>query len=243
MMFKRTKRGIMVGGIEYSADITAIFLLLIAFQIFSPGTAKLISSTPLAELVTLLLSVGLVLSLLLHEAGHAYTAISLGIPMKGIKIFMLGGMAMMEKRSRSPHQEFLIAIAGPLVSLVLWLLMILPVKFGSDAVWAKLLYNLGFYNLVIAVFNMVPAFPTDGGRVLRSIIWAITKKPYFSTKLAVRISAVIASLYVILCAVGNGINFGLIMPIMLAVFIVVAGRMELNLLKKELLDGQTEREA
>jgi len=107
----------------------------------------------------------------LHELGHALVARAVGIPIRGITLFLFGGVAEMEDEPPSACSEFLMAITGPAVSAVLaaifWLLSGLV---EAPAVVFPLRYLAGI-NLVVLIFNLVPAFPLDGGRVLRSILW------------------------------------------------------------------------
>lgn len=228
------KKGIMFGGINYTAGPTVLFLLWLAFSAFTGISSKLVGHTWIASAVAIGLGLGLIFSLLLHEAGHAYTSRYLGLPVNEIELFALGGMAKMTRRPDSAHQEFLIAIAGPIVSLLLWLGLCAPLKLGVDATWAKLIANLGFVNLLIAIFNMVPAFPLDGGRVFRSIMWALLRKPIKATTIAVRVSEVIVVAYVIWNLYEIKIaGFGIIWTLLLAAFIIFAGEMELKALKDE----------
>jgi Zn-dependent protease/CBS domain-containing protein len=116
--------------------------------------------------------------LLLHELGHALVAQRSGIPVRGITLFLFGGVAEIEGEMPSAGKEFWMAIAGPLVSLVLAGLCAALWLLGEAADWRRelvlLLFVLAWINFVVLVFNMVPAFPLDGGRVLRSILWAAT---------------------------------------------------------------------
>ncbi len=109
--------------------------------------------------------------IVLHELGHALVARAVGIPIRGITLFLFGGVAEMEDEPPSASSEFLMAIAGPAVSAVLaaifWLLSGLV---EAPAVVFPLRYLAGI-NLAVLIFNLVPAFPLDGGRVLRSILW------------------------------------------------------------------------
>lgn len=114
-------------------------------------------------------------SLLLHELAHSVVARRFGLPISGITLFLFGGVAEMESEPRSPQVEFLVAIAGPVMSLALsmgflflsWVASLL----GGLVVFAKVLSYLAAINLVLAVFNLVPAFPLDGGRVFRAYLW------------------------------------------------------------------------
>ena len=115
---------------------------------------------------------------LLHELGHAVVARSRGMPINGITLFLFGGVAEIGEEPPSAGTEFLMAIAGPLVSLFLGLLFALLAVVGLQGDWSHpvvlVLAYLGFVNGLVLVFNLLPAFPLDGGRVLRSILWGIS---------------------------------------------------------------------
>lgn len=232
-MFKRGPNGgIKIGKFEYSADWSALVLLYIVCQAFWSYAGTILEGSPiLAGVAAISLGIGLIASLLLHEAGHSYTSVALGVPISGIKLWALGGMAMMTARPKRAHQEFLIAIAGPLVSMGLWLVLTAPEYFGAEGTWAILLGKLGFYNLALAVFNMVPAFPMDGGRVFRAFLWKFL--PVIkATTVAVRISELIAISYVVFAVIVLGWA-GIFWPAILAGFLFLAGESELRALKKE----------
>jgi len=122
-------------------------------------------------LVTSLLFFG---SVLAHELGHSFVAIRNRIPVKGITLFIFGGVAQISKEPGSPGEEFRIAIAGPIVSLLLagafgvvWLFdQSIPILAAPSMYLLRI-------NFMLAAFNMIPGFPLDGGRVLRAIIWRI----------------------------------------------------------------------
>lgn len=117
-------------------------------------------------------SLGLFLSIVLHELCHSLVARIYGLSIKGITLFIFGGVAEMESESPDPRTEFLMAGAGPMCSFLLaWLfsqISHIPAPLTVSAVFAY----LAFMNCALAVFNLVPAFPLDGGRVLRSMLWA-----------------------------------------------------------------------
>jgi Zn-dependent protease/CBS domain-containing protein len=115
-------------------------------------------------------------SILLHELGHSLVAMARGIPVRSITLFIFGGVAELEKDSESARDEFWIAIAGPLVSLGLAAAFFVLGGLLTD-LWEPLAVTLGWLaviNLALAVFNMVPGFPLDGGRVFRAIVWGVT---------------------------------------------------------------------
>ncbi len=115
----------------------------------------------------------LFVSVLLHELSHSLVAIKYGLAVKEINLFVFGGIAMIEDEPPSPKAEFLIAIAGPICSFILSLFFFLIAYFyPSDDLFNGLINYLMYANFAIAVFNLVPAFPLDGGRILRAFIWS-----------------------------------------------------------------------
>jgi Zn-dependent protease len=115
------------------------------------------------------------ISVLAHELGHSILALRNQIPVKGITLFIFGGVAQIAQEPRSPGAEFRIAIAGPLVSLALAGIFGLTFLLDQGVAFlaAPSVYLMRI-NFILAVFNMIPGFPLDGGRVLRSIIWRFT---------------------------------------------------------------------
>ncbi len=115
------------------------------------------------------------LSLLLHELSHSYVAMKFGTRIHSITLHLFGGLAMMEDIPRSPEKEWRIAIAGPLMSFFLggvFLLTFWGIKPLSFVIYPVkiLVFMLGFWNVVLGTFNLLPAFPMDGGRVLRAFL-------------------------------------------------------------------------
>ncbi len=115
-------------------------------------------------------------SVLLHELGHSLVAKAQGIKVNSITLFLFGGVASIDRESKTPGQAFQVAIAGPLVSLGLFALlfglsMILP---GHRDPLNVLASNLAMINLVLALFNLLPGLPLDGGQILKSLVWKIT---------------------------------------------------------------------
>ncbi|MBK8012675.1 MAG: M50 family metallopeptidase [Deltaproteobacteria bacterium] len=154
-------------------------------------------------------------SVLLHELGHSLVAQRFGLRIGGIDLHLLGGVALMKDMPKNPAQEIAIAVAGPIVSLVLGLVLLIPSHFfGADFAFARpQLADLVGYaaaaNLVMAVFNMIPAFPMDGGRVLRA---ALTTKFGLldATRKAGRVSRVFAGIFILSGLFGGGMTLALI---------------------------------
>ena len=133
-------------------------------------------------------------SLLLHELAHSLVAKSQGIPVREITLFALGGVSQIERGSTTAKTEFWIAFVGPLTSASLGLIcraLSRTAALQSEPL-GEVLGWLGYINLVLAIFNMVPGYPLDGGRVLRAAIWWGTGSIYRATRWAARIGQVVA---------------------------------------------------
>ncbi len=138
-------------------------------------------------------------SVLLHELSHAFVAQHYQMKVPSITLFVLGGVSNIEGEMRTAGQEFRIAIAGPLMSVVLGLLMgvlwwVLPADGPSSAVTfiSGTMMYLGGTNIMLGIFNLIPGYPLDGGRVLRAIFWASSGDLTKSTRIATRSGAVLA---------------------------------------------------
>ncbi len=141
----------------------------------------------MAAIITLLFFV----SLLAHELAHSIVATARGIPVHGITFFLFGGMAQTSMDSRSPGEEFVIAIAGPLCSFLLAAIFFGVWMTGATSGWPAVVTGAAAYmavlNLVLAVFNLLPGYPMDGGRVLRAAIWKATGSITRATRWASRV--------------------------------------------------------
>ncbi|MGD1877486.1 MAG: M50 family metallopeptidase [Kiloniellaceae bacterium] len=156
--------------------------------------------------------VGLAFSLIFHELSHSVVARHYGLPIKGITLFIFGGVAEMTEEPKEARTEFLMAIAGPIASfflaVVFYLLGSLGAAQGLPVPLTGVLTYLGFINLLLGGFNLIPAFPLDGGRALRAALW------YWrgDLKSATRIAS------------GAGNGFGLLL-MALGVFSLVSGNL------------------
>jgi len=147
-------------------------------------------------------ALGLFVSIILHEFSHAIVARRYGIPIKGITLFVFGGVAEMEDEPPSARSELLMAIAGPIMSLFLAVLFqgiatALPGAAGEAPLKALFVY-LALINAVLAIFNLIPAFPLDGGRVLRAAIWWWTGDLDRATRIGAGTGRVLGSVLVAL---------------------------------------------
>ncbi|KQB96465.1 peptidase M50 [Loktanella sp. 1ANDIMAR09] len=178
-MFTSAIRLFNVGGFEIKLDpswflIAALITWTLATQYF-PLTLPGLADTSYVFLAVFAM-LGFFTSLLLHELAHSVVARSYGVQIKGITLFLFGGVAELETEVPSAKVEFRVAIAGPAMSIVLgvlfWMLAGVSQAVMISPALPSVLTYLGTVNIVIAVFNMLPAFPMDGGRVLRAYLWA-----------------------------------------------------------------------
>jgi len=134
-------------------------------------------------------ALGLFLCILLHEFAHALVARRMGVRIGGVTLFVFGGVSDLRDEPRTPQAEFWIAVAGPALSAAIALLCAVPLVFGLPLAppLSALLRWLLLANTLLAAFNMLPAFPLDGGRVLRSLLWRMTGSLRRATRVAARI--------------------------------------------------------
>jgi len=179
-------------GLHYSWVIIAALITLSLYAHFRTVNPDWSSGTVAAASIAtgILFFAGLYA----HELAHSLVAKAHGIPIRGITLFIFGGMAQIEREASDAATEFWIAIAGPLTSLVLGgvllgIAMAAGWSFGSapaEPIVAVLVW-LGYINLALAVFNLLPGFPMDGGRVFRSIVWKVTGNMDRATAIACRV--------------------------------------------------------
>ncbi len=138
-----------------------------------------------------------------HELSHAIVAKAHGIPVHKITLFLLGGVAQIEKDAADPKTEFWMAIVGPITSGVLGLVMLGLARLSGWAPWTSattpgtaLLVWLGYINLALGAFNMIPGFPLDGGRVLHAILWWAMDDAERSTRTAAIVGQIIAVFFI-----------------------------------------------
>ena len=145
-------------------------------------------------------AIGLFLSIVIHEFFHSVVARRYGLPMKGITLFIFGGVAEMTEEPPSAKVEFRMAIAGPLASFgiaaVCYVLALGAARLASVPASAVLAY-LALLNVALAIFNLIPAFPLDGGRVLRSLLWARWNNLRRATRVAARIGSGFGALLIV----------------------------------------------
>jgi len=135
-------------------------------------------------------------SVILHELGHSLVAIREGIPIKRITLFIFGGVAQMEAEPTNPTTELKVTAAGPLTSIVIALLLgaIYYLALVPGLIISESIFFVARLNLIMALFNLIPAFPLDGGRIFRSIVWLFGRNMLKATKIAVGLGTVLSFL-------------------------------------------------
>ena len=187
-----------VAGIQVRIHFT--FLLLLGFYAWIYYT----EGGPKAAVDGVAFTLLIFLCVLLHEFGHAFAAKAFGIRTPDITLLPIGGVARLERMPANPWQELVIAIAGPavnvLIAVIVFLLIggVLPLHefLLIDTASGNLLVKLLFVNVLLVAFNLIPAFPMDGGRVLRALL-ATQMRYAAATQLAARVGQVIAVLFVV----------------------------------------------
>lgn len=161
-----------VGKTDIIVRPSLILMGILLVIVFAPQFESM-GAGPNPYLTAGVFVVALYLSVLLHEVAHWMVARWFGMEVSAVELHLLGGETRIGGDSRHPWQEFTTSFVGPLASVLLGLASFWAAQ-GTEGVAHAILWSLGFINLLIAAFNMLPGLPLDGGRVLRSFIWAIT---------------------------------------------------------------------
>ncbi len=188
-------------GIHYTWLFIAVLICVTLIGRFSATHPEWPSSIVWATAVSTTLL--FFATLIVHELSHAVVANAYKMPVKSITLFALGGVANIERESETAKAEFWMGIVGPIVSAIIGALCLFaasslgwsPPETASSPVASSLAW-LGYINLTLAAFNMIPAFPLDGGRVLKAIIWWVTKDAEKSAGIAARCGQVMAALFI-----------------------------------------------
>ena len=202
-------------GIPFSINPSWFLVLGLVTWTYGSGLATAFPSlgNGLAWLLGLMTALMLFASVVAHELGHSLVAIRQGIDVKSITLFIFGGLASLEKESETPSEAFWVAIAGPLVSLLLWgSFNAINIATGASGVFSVILGVLASVNLALCLFNLIPGLPLDGGNILKALVWKITGNPNQGVVFASRVGQIfgwvaIASGLLPLLLVGSFANF------------------------------------
>lgn len=190
-------------GIHYSWFLIAILIILSLSGYFSEEHGTWASSVIWS--MSILTAILFFAAIIVHELSHAFVARLKGLPVSSVTLFALGGVARIEKESENPQTEFWLGIVGPITSAVIGGVCLGAARVigwtpGSDpdSPALAILVWLGFVNVALAAFNMLPGFPMDGGRVLRAIVWRITGDRDRATAAASKTGHLLAVMFIVL---------------------------------------------
>jgi Zn-dependent protease/predicted transcriptional regulator len=222
-------------GIPIKLHITFLLIIPVMGYIFANNTSVSgfndVESIFLRYALGISVAILLFTSVLLHELGHSYVAKKHGTKIQGITLFLFGGVSSLEEIPRNPKVEFKMALAGPSVSLLIWSILTIFIKLlNADTImntttplnpFIRLIWLIGYINIILFIFNLIPAFPMDGGRVLRSVLAG--RMPY---KKATSFAANVGKMFAIFMGI-----IGLIIPgglwyILIAFFIYIGATEE-----------------
>lgn len=195
-------------GLHYSWFLIALLIVSSLYSQFHTKNPEWGDGVILA--MALVTGVLFFVSLLVHELSHSLFASAHGLPVKEITLFALGGVSQIEKEPTSAKHEFWMAFAGPLTSAVIGGICVGLAQVVAYAPARAMVSWLGYINLALAVFNMVPGYPLDGGRVLRAILWWKTGDGARATRLAAKTGQFVGGLFIVLGIVqfAGGAGFG-----------------------------------
>ena len=180
-----------IKGIVIKLHLSTLFIVALIGFYATNFYAAIIPGAPVFELITVGLINGLIIlfSILIHELSHSLVAQRFGLNVTEIELYLFGGVSKIEEEPRTPKSEVLIAIVGPLSSLLIGgfmlLMFILPISL--PAFLLVTLFYSGISNIGLGIFNLLPAFPIDGGRILRAFLWGRRKNLISATKSASRV--------------------------------------------------------
>jgi Zn-dependent protease/CBS domain-containing protein len=224
------RNGFSVGrifGIRITIDWSWIFIFVLVIWNVGAAVGNLHPFWSLATIwgVAVVAALLFFASVLAHELAHSLVARAQGLPVRTITLFLFGGVSNIQREPRSPGAEFLMAIVGPLTSIVLGVIFLVlggvsagtpvqgvtPFTTGLAPLSppAIILLWLGQINILLGLFNLIPGFPLDGGRVLRSLLWAATHNLRTATRWASRVGQAIGWLMII---AGLAMIFGIQIP-------------------------------
>ena len=247
-MLKMEYRVGRVWGIPIKIHISLLILLLyVASKISATSSTGGLPNVLLSLLIATFLMTLIFSSIALHELGHSFVAIRKGCRVHEITLMFIGGAAKMDKMPSRPKDEFLMAIAGPIVSICLGAFGIsagLALTHGSVLllnILGEMIVFLGKANLVLALFNLIPAFPMDGGRVFRALMTprhGRLKATYYASRIGRTLA--IAFFIIGIFGIGDSTTFGSGNPslILISIFIFITADKEYRMVQFEELMKQ-----
>lgn len=198
-------RTIKILGAEIRVDM--YWLVLIFLVMWSLATQLFPVRLPTFKTATFWMmgaaaAIGFIISLFIHELAHIIAARSVGTPMDRIRLFIFGGVEEQADEPETAKGEIIIALAGPAVSFVLWIILSFISGTANDGDWPapalEVIRFLSTANLSLAAFNLIPAFPLDGGRLLRSLVWVWRRNIAYATHIAANVGSIFGIVLMVL---------------------------------------------
>jgi Zn-dependent protease/CBS domain-containing protein len=192
-----------IAGIDIYIHISWIIIVVLLTWSLAVGWFSVVYhgwSTATYWLVSFIAALLLFVSVLVHELAHSVVARARGLPVKNITLFVFGGVSNIEKEPGSAGIEFQMAVVGPITSLLiggLAYVLLLPLGNNTSPL-AAILFYIAFSNILLGIFNLLPGFPMDGGRVLRSIIWKINGNLRKATRVASIVGEIFGYLFILI---------------------------------------------
>ncbi len=203
-MFGRRLKVFSLFGFEVKVDVSwGIILTLVVWSLAGGLFPRLYPDLPrnLYWSMGIVGALGLFASIVIHEMCHSLVARRFGIPITGITLFIFGGVAEMEEEPKGPKAELLMAAVGPAASIAIGLIFYVFHIIGVEQTWPVpvngVLRYLAFINGLLAAFNLLPAFPLDGGRILRSILWIIKDNVQWATRISSHIGSAFGIFFIL----------------------------------------------
>lgn len=170
-----------VGGVDLLVKPSIVLMGIVLIALFAPRFDDRSDANP--YVLAAVFVIALYVSVFVHELAHVFAARQFGMRVQSVTLHLLGGETLIEGESRTPWQELWISITGPLTSLGIgvsarWL------SGSFDGTASDILWSIGYVNILVAIFNMLPGLPLDGGRVFRAIIWQITGREETGVRIA-----------------------------------------------------------
>jgi Zn-dependent protease/predicted transcriptional regulator len=247
-MFENRVKLLKILGFEVKIDISWIIIAVLVtwslaesvFPLYNPDLSQQIY-----WILGVVGTIGLFGSIIFHELCHSLVARKYGLPMRGITLFIFGGVAEMDEEPTEPKVEFFMALAGPLASIALGASCFILLGVGRSFEWPSpflmIFSYLGTINIFLAIFNLIPAFPLDGGRIFRSLLWYRKKDIVWATRVASGTGSGFGLFLIILGAIsalGGGIISG-VWWVLIGMFLRSASKMSYqSVLIRDTLQGE-----
>ena len=190
-------RIVRIKGIEIKIHLSTLFIVGLVGFYAAAFYINIVSTPSLIELFLVGITSGIIIivSILLHELAHSLVAQKYGLIVTEIELYIFGGVSKIEKEPETPKSEIIIAAVGPLSSLVIGFVFLLIIFLSSSTLPAIIFVSLfytGISNISLGLFNLIPAFPIDGGRILRAFLWYRKRDILSATKIASRVGSYLA---------------------------------------------------